>query len=69
MMACQNKRYFKWIHSGSGSHQGHGSWGIPQTGVRQSQRQEKLGKATEILRECGADGWAEKYEKERVALS
>jgi class 3 adenylate cyclase/tetratricopeptide (TPR) repeat protein len=26
--------------------------------------QENLGKAIEILRECGADGWVEKYEKE-----
>ena len=31
--------------------------------------QEELGKATEILRECGADGWVAKYEKELVALS
>jgi tetratricopeptide (TPR) repeat protein len=26
--------------------------------------QENLGKAIEILRECGADGWVQKYEKE-----
>jgi tetratricopeptide (TPR) repeat protein len=26
--------------------------------------QENLGKAIEILKECGADGWVEKYEKE-----
>jgi hypothetical protein len=26
--------------------------------------QENLGKAMEILKECGADGWVEKYEKE-----
>jgi len=25
--------------------------------------QENLGKAIEILKECGADGWVEKYEK------
>jgi tetratricopeptide (TPR) repeat protein len=30
--------------------------------------QENLGKAIEILRECGADGWVEKYEKELAAL-
>jgi predicted ATPase len=29
---------------------------------------ERLGKAIEILKECGADGWVEKYEKELVAL-
>ena len=26
--------------------------------------QENLGKAIEILKECGADGWVEKYERE-----
>ena len=31
--------------------------------------QEELGKAVEILREWGADGWEEKYEKELTALS
>jgi tetratricopeptide (TPR) repeat protein len=31
--------------------------------------QENLGKAIEILKECGADGWVEKYERELVALS
>jgi hypothetical protein len=31
--------------------------------------QENLGKAIEILKECGADGWVEKYEKELVAIS
>ncbi|MBW1815666.1 MAG: hypothetical protein JRJ60_00745 [Deltaproteobacteria bacterium] len=39
---------------------------------RQSDRtraQEELGKAVEVLRECGADGWVEKYEKELAALS
>jgi tetratricopeptide (TPR) repeat protein len=30
---------------------------------------ESLGKAIEILKECGADGWVEKYEKELVAIS
>lgn len=38
---------------------------------RQGERskvQENLGKAVEILRECGADGWVEKYEKELESL-
>jgi len=30
--------------------------------------QENLGKAIEILKECGADGWVEKYEKELGTL-
>jgi hypothetical protein len=30
--------------------------------------QENLGKAIEILKECGADGWVEKYKKEMFAL-
>jgi len=30
---------------------------------------ENLNEAIEILKECGADGWVEKYEKELVALS
>jgi len=30
---------------------------------------ENLGKAIEILKECGADGWVEKYEKELATLS
>jgi predicted ATPase/class 3 adenylate cyclase len=30
---------------------------------------ENLGKAIEILKECGADGWVEKYEKEMSKLS
>ena len=34
-----------------------------------SKAKEKLGKAIEILTECGADGWVEKYEKELAALS
>jgi class 3 adenylate cyclase/tetratricopeptide (TPR) repeat protein len=31
--------------------------------------QENLGKAIEILKECGADGWVGKYEKELAKLS
>ena len=31
--------------------------------------QENLGKAIEILKECGADGWVEKYEKELAIVS
>jgi tetratricopeptide (TPR) repeat protein len=31
--------------------------------------QENLGKAIEILKECGADGWVERYEKELATLS
>jgi tetratricopeptide (TPR) repeat protein len=31
--------------------------------------QKNLGKAIEIFRECGADGWVEKYEKELATLS
>lgn len=30
--------------------------------------QEQLGKAIEILRQCGADGWVAKYEKELAAF-
>ena len=30
---------------------------------------ENLGKAVEIFKECGADGWVEKYEKELFAQS
>jgi class 3 adenylate cyclase/tetratricopeptide (TPR) repeat protein len=30
---------------------------------------ENLGKAIEILKECGSDGWVEKYEKEMAAIS
>ena len=29
---------------------------------------ENLTKATEIFKECGADGWVEKYEKELASL-
>jgi hypothetical protein len=31
--------------------------------------QENLGKAIEILKECGADGWVEKYEEELATIS
>jgi tetratricopeptide (TPR) repeat protein len=34
-----------------------------------SKAQEQLGKAIEILRQCGADGWVEKYEMEMAHLS
>jgi hypothetical protein len=34
-----------------------------------SKTKESLGKAIEIYRECGADGWLEKTEKELAALS
>jgi tetratricopeptide (TPR) repeat protein len=34
----------------------------------QAKAQEELGKATEIMRECGADGWVVKYEKELAEL-
>lgn len=35
----------------------------------QSGAKENLTKAIEIFKECGADGWVEKYEKELTALS
>jgi hypothetical protein len=31
--------------------------------------QENLGKAIGIFKECGADGWVEKYEKELAIIS
>jgi tetratricopeptide (TPR) repeat protein len=34
----------------------------------QAKAKENLSKAIEILRECGADGWVEKYEKELTEL-
>jgi hypothetical protein len=34
----------------------------------QSKTKENLNKAIEILKECGADGWVEKYEKELASL-
>ena len=33
-----------------------------------SKAKNHLGKAIEILKECGADGWVEKYEKELAVL-
>jgi tetratricopeptide (TPR) repeat protein len=35
----------------------------------QSKVREKLSKAVEIFKECGADGWVEKYERELAAIS
>jgi hypothetical protein len=35
----------------------------------QSKAKENLNKAIEIFKECGADGWVERYEKELVSLS
>ena len=35
----------------------------------QSKAKENLNRAIEILKECGADGWIEKYEKELTAFS
>ena len=34
-----------------------------------SKAKENLGRAIKILKECGADGWVEKYEKELATLS
>ena len=34
-----------------------------------SKCQETLGRAIEILKECGADGWVEKYEKELALIA
>jgi len=39
-----------------------------QRGVGEKIR-ENLGKAIEIFKECGADGWVEKYGKELAQLS
>ena len=33
-----------------------------------SKAQENLAKAIEVFKECGADGWVEKYEKELATL-
>jgi len=33
-----------------------------------SRAKAKLNKAIEMLKECGADGWVEKYEKELAEL-
>jgi hypothetical protein len=35
----------------------------------QSKAKENLNKAIDILKECGAEGWVEKYEKELAAIS
>jgi len=35
----------------------------------QSKAKENLNKAIEILKECGADGWVKKYEKELAAIT
>jgi len=35
----------------------------------QSKAKENRNKAIEILKECGSDGWVEKYEKELVTFS
>ena len=35
----------------------------------QSKAKKNLIKAIQILKECGADGWVEKYEKELAELS
>jgi tetratricopeptide (TPR) repeat protein len=35
----------------------------------QSKAKENLNKAIEIFKQCGADGWVEKYEKELASLS
>jgi hypothetical protein len=35
----------------------------------QSKARENMGKAIAILKECGADGWAKKYEEELAAFS
>jgi len=34
-----------------------------------TQAKKEIGEAIEILNECGADGWVEKYEKELAAIS
>ena len=34
-----------------------------------SKARENLNKAIEIFKECGADGWVEKYDKELAAIS
>ena len=34
-----------------------------------SKAKESLDKAIEILKECGADGWVNKYEEEMASLS
>ena len=34
----------------------------------QPKARENMNKAIEIFKECGADGWVEKYEKELAAI-
>ena len=34
-----------------------------------SKAKEKLNTAIEIFKECGADGWVERYEKEQASLT
>ncbi len=34
-----------------------------------SKARETLGRAIEILKECGEDGWVTKYEREMAAIS
>jgi len=34
-----------------------------------SRAEENLNKAIETFKECGADGWVTKYEKEQASLS
>jgi len=36
---------------------------------RRKEDLSKVNKAIEIFKECGADGWVEKYEKELASLS
>jgi hypothetical protein len=47
-------------------------WSSAKADKNEGDRQkakENMNKAIEILKECGADGWVEKYEKELAALS
>jgi hypothetical protein len=41
---------------------------LKRKGAR-TEAMENLGKAIEILKECGADGWVRKYEKEMAKLT
>jgi hypothetical protein len=56
--SCTPKRY-----AGSGRYKSQSYIGD------QSKAKENLNKEIEILKECGADGWVEKYEKELAAIS
>ncbi len=40
----------------------------PQCQRDRVKAQGSLGKAIDILRQCGADGWVEKYERELAVL-